>query len=291
MKKIFGRKYNFLKNSDLVKNLLKKTSIGSTDLVIEIGPGKGIITQELAAICRKVIAIEKDNGLFLYLKQKFRGRENVYIVLGDFLAYQLPNQNYKVFSNIPYNITAKVIKKITQYQNSPNNAYLIVQKEAAKKFVGIPYTSATQMYALLLKPWFNTEVIHLFKRTDFEPIPQVDSVLMHLKKRIPPFVEDKNSILYRDFIVYAFNQWKPNLKLSLNKIFTHEQFKRLSDNLGFNIKAKPSDLSFEQWLGLFNYFLIGVEDSKKKIIIGSEYLLKRQQSQIHKINRTSTRLR
>jgi len=91
---------------------------------------------------------------------------------------------------------------------------------------------------------------------------------------------------YRDFIIYGFNQWKPTLKKSLDRIFTYEQLKRLTKNLGFDRSAVPTDLSFQQWLGLFNYFLIGVEEYKKRLVSGSEALLKNQQNRIQKIHRT-----
>jgi len=102
---------NFLKSKNLVVKILELSSIGPQDLVLEIGPGKGIITEELARRAREVVAIEKDKGLFLFLKEKFKNNPKIKILNIDFLKFQLPKFPYKIFSNIPFFITGEIIKK------------------------------------------------------------------------------------------------------------------------------------------------------------------------------------
>jgi len=274
---------NFIRSPKIVRNLLDSSSIGPSDTVYEIGPGKGIITEQLARRSAKVVAIEKDERLYNELRQKFAGVGNVEIRLGDFLECDLPGKRYKVFSNIPFNLTADIITKLTSAENPPDDAYLIVQKEAARRFMGFP--KETQ-YALLLKPWFELRIVQEMRRTDFQPIPQVDAVLLQIKRRENPEVLDEQRQDYRDFVIYGFNQWKPTLKEALVKIFTHKQFVGLAHDLGFEISAKPTDLTFEQWLGLFNYFLVGVEESKKELIHGAERRLRKQQVRLQKDHRT-----
>lgn len=281
---------NFLKSKNLVVKILELSSISSQDLVLEIGPGRGIITEELAKRAREVVAIEKDKGLFLFLREKFKNNPKIKIFNADFLKYQLPKSPYKIFSNIPFFITGEIIKKITFIKPGEKNfleeAYLIVQKEAAKKFVGQPYAKRNQMTSLFLKPWFELKVIYHFKKTDFYPTPKVNVVLMKIKKRDNPLIEEKQAQIYRDFIVYSFTQFKLNLKNTFKKIFTYEQFKRLSYNLKLENSLSPTDLTFEQWLGLFECFLTKVDESKKSLVIGAENRLKNQQSHLHKIHRT-----
>ena len=277
---------NFLKNNRLVERIINQSSIGPQDVVYEIGPGKGIITECLVKRCTKVIGIEKDEKLYKSLFQKFKDNDKIEIKYGDFLNYNLPrDERYKVFSNIPFNLTADIITKLTSTVNPPEDAYLIIQDEAARKFAGLPYGKERQ-YSLLLKPWFELKILHNFERTDFYPIPQVKIVLLQIKKRENPLVKKEKNQLYRDFIVYGFNQWKLNLKGALKKIFTYEQLKRLSKDLGFNLSVTATDLDFNQWLGLFNYFIVGVEDNKKALVYGSERILKHQQDRLQKIHRT-----
>jgi len=277
---------NFLKESELVQHLLEKSSISPNDTVYEIGPGQGIITEQLAFFCKKVIAIEKDQELFSELKNRFNQNPKIEIHQGDFLRYKLPQKEYKVFSNIPFNITADIIKKIINTENSPEDTYLVVQKEAAKKFTGSPYASKESLAALLMKPWFEPKVIHNFKQGDFQPSPNVDTVLLQLQKRKKSLVDVKNNQLYKDFLAYSFSQHRPILKSTLKKIFTREQFKRLSKDLKFNQSTTPTDINFNQWLGLFKYFSSGVTDYKKQLVIGAEKKLQRQQTKLEKIHRT-----
>lgn len=275
---------NFLKNPKLVKYLVGKSSIGEHDVVYEIGPGKGIITEQLASQCQQVVAIEKDPRLYQLLRQKFKENNKVKIKFGDFLKYQLPLiKRFKVFSNIPFNITADIIKKLTSLKNPPVDTYLIIQKEAARKYMGLP--RETQC-ALLLKPWFKMKIIHQFKPTDFQPVPKVDIVLLQIKKRERPLIEKNQTQLYRDFIVYGFNQGKPTLKKALKKIFTHQQFIRLAENLKFSKLAKPTDLNFNQWFGLFDYFVKNVEKTKQELVYGAEKQLRYQQAKLTKVHRT-----
>jgi len=276
---------NFLRNPKLVERLVSKSSIGPHDVVYEIGPGKGIITEQLAKQSAKVIGIEKDRELYKKLHQKFIKTDKIEIRYGDFLQYNLPQERYKVFSNIPFNLTANIIARLTSATNPPEDTYLIIQKEAARKFAGSPYGEERQ-YSLLLKPWFELEIVYRFHRTDFYPIPHVDVVLLRIKKQENPLVEKEQAQLYKDFIVYGFNQWKLNLKKALKKIFTHEQFTKLAKDLGFSKAAESTDLNFKQWLGLFNYFLVGVEEYKKEVVHGSANTLKYQQARLQKIHRT-----
>ncbi len=173
---------NFLKSQSLVERLLDRCDIGPNDVVYEIGPGKGIITECLAQRCRKVVAIEKDPVFAHALRSRFSGTASIQIHEGDFLEYRLPRSPYKVFANIPFNITSAIVSRLTTAPVPPDDTYLIMQKEAAEKFLGEPYES---LYSLLLKPCFALEILHRFQRNDFAPGPRVDVVMLRLSKRGP----------------------------------------------------------------------------------------------------------
>jgi len=251
---------NFLRSSKLVRSLLNISSIASCDIVYEIGPGRGIITAELARIARKVIAIEKDSILVGQLRRRFRDVNNVDIIVNDFLQYRIVDREYKIFANIPYNITADIVRKILYTPPVPSEAYLVMQKEAAEKFSGRP--SETQ-FSILAKPLFDLQIIRELRRTDFGPIPNVDSVLLHIKKRPSLLVREEDTLLYRSFVRYGFGAWKNSLKLIFQPIFTYQQWKCLSKDLHFSLDATPTKLTFEQWLGLFDCFKQRVPSNKQ----------------------------
>jgi len=242
---------NFLAKAHLVVSLLNESSISSDDIVYEIGPGTGMITKELAKRAKKVIAVEKDYNLYMKLQKKFELNNTIVLYHADFLKFKITESYYKVFANIPFNITSAVMRKIVYAANPPVEAYLILQKEAAEKFVGTPKTT---QFSVLIKPWFRLKVIRFFKRTDFSPVPHVDVVLLHIDKRTPPLVSQRDIPVYEKFIKCGFNAWRKNLKMNYKDIFSYNQWKKLSRNLEFSIHAKPSELSFRQWRGLFEFF-------------------------------------
>lgn len=278
---------NFLREPKLVESLLSKSSLTKEDEVLEIGPGKGIITGVLAKHCRLVIAVEADPKLSTELKNKFKSFSNVKIYNADFLKFPLPKNPYKIFSNIPFTITADIVRKITDSATSPPDSYLIMQSEAAKKYAGSPYAKES-LFSVLHKPWFKFSIIYKFNRSDFEPVPQVDAVLLRIEKPKNALVNIKYANMYKDFVTYGFTKVKPTLKKAYENIFSHSQFLRLAQKLNFNIDAKPTDLTFEQWLGLFGYFVIGVDKFRQQRIIGASAKLQDQQRSLDKIHRTRT---
>ena len=268
---------NFLKDPALVRRLIRNAKIGPEDLVYEIGSGKGIITAALARVARKVIAIEKDPRLACASRERFREQTHVVIVEKDFLAYPIRADGpYKIFANIPFNITAAVVRKILHAPPTPTEAFLIMQREPARKFAGVP---AETLFSLLAKPYWEFQILHRFRRTDFHPVPHVDSVLLRIRRRseLPSLSKEgcpfhgrggasekragactcwrftrDDAALYRDFVQYGFNGWKRNLRSAFKNVFTYTQWKRLSRDLHFPLNASPTELTFEQWLGLYH---------------------------------------
>lgn len=284
-KPVLSHSQNFLNSNSLVKELIKKSSLNSEDIIYEIGPGKGIITKQLAKVCSKVIAIEYDRSLYEKLRHDFEEEENVEILFGDFLKEKLPNsKEYKIFSNIPFNITAQILTKITSIDNPPVDSYLIMQEEPAKKYSGAPYYKES-LRSLMIKPFFEFSIMYKFKNTDFTPIPKVNIVLLRIKQRDKYLIDPKSMKRYSDFLSYAFSQHGKSLQERLKRVFTKEQFKRLSQEIKFNLTVGPLDLKFEQWLGLYKYYESGVSLEKKQLVEGAEKKLVSQQKKITKIHR------
>ena len=257
---------NFLRSPALVRRLIGMSTIGPSDIVYEIGPGNGIITAELATVARRVITIEKDPELVRRLRERFTSLDNVEIVEGDFLAYSFrtravngarfapvgrQNSQSKVFANIPYNITSRILRKVIDERPNLRDVYLILQKEAAQKVSGCPRET---LFSILAKPSFEFQILCQLRRTDFWPVPNVDSVFLSISRRARPLLETRDVGPYRDFVQYGFGRWKPNLKLAFKNVFTYKQWKRLARDLDIPLNATPTELSFEQWLGLYCAF-------------------------------------
>jgi 23S rRNA (adenine-N6)-dimethyltransferase len=275
---------NRLRSRILIGKLLDKSSITKGDLVYDVGAGCGIISEELAKRQARVIAIEQDNKLFNRLKQKLGDNPLVTIRHGDFLVEPLPSQaRYKVFANIPFVVTADIVRKLLFSQNPPDDCYLVMQREAAQKFAGTPTET---LFSLLMKPWFEFRILHSFRRSDFSPVPTVEILLLQVERKKLALVEAEYTHLYRDFVAYGFGQGKPALKNALKEIFTYSQFIRLSKDLGFRPESGPTDLVFRQWLGLFDFFLKRVDRERRELISASGEHLRRQQLHLKKVHRT-----
>lgn len=141
---------HFLRSASLAANLVARAAIGPADLVVEIGPGRGVLTRALAARCRQVFAVELDARLARDLAARV-GEPNVLVIAGDFLHTPLPEPPYKVVANIPFARTADIVRRLTEAAGPPEDAYLIVQREAAERFAGGPYAGES-VTSLLLKP-------------------------------------------------------------------------------------------------------------------------------------------
>jgi 23S rRNA (adenine-N6)-dimethyltransferase len=242
---------NFFTNPELVSKLVAQMNLKSTDTIVEIGAGQGIITSALTTKCAKIFALEIDPELTMQLKQKFKYSSQVEVIQTDVLQYKFPAGEYKVVGNIPFSITSDIIYKLLYYSNPPQQSYLVMQKEAAEKFSGIPHTT---QFSLLAYPYFKFENLWKFKKSDFYPPPSVDTVLLKITKRPQPLLSPQDELQFKTFIKYAFSRWKKNLKIGLKQIFTYNQWKHLSRDHHFHLHATPTDLTHEQWLAIFAFY-------------------------------------
>lgn len=247
---------HFLRKGALAASLVQHTSISTQDLVLEIGPGRGALTRELAARCRHLIAVEVDADLIGALSVEFGARRNVHLIHGDFLQIALPTSAFKVFANLPFSRTTDIIHRLVDASVPPDDVYLIIQREAAERFAGYPY-GAESLQSLHLKPWWHVEILRRLRRTDFDPPPLVDSVLLWLARRPRPLVDHLEGTLYRSFVATAFGRTGGTMKQCIRQFLTDRQITRLASDLRFNPAASPSSLSFDQWLGIFRYVVIG----------------------------------
>ena len=244
---------HFLRSRTLAASLIRESSISRRDLVIEIGPGNGILTRELAERSGRLVAVELDERLFDGLQTEFGESSHVQLALGDFLDFPLPATPYKVFANVPYSRTAAIIRRLTEASVPPQDAYCIVQREAAERFAASPYAHET-LVSLSLKPWWHIEITHRLRRTDFDPPPSVESVMLWMARRTRPLIDAPQGRLYRRFVSDCFGRGGGTARQCLRGVFTGRQISRLARDLRFDVRARPSDLTFDQWLGLFRYW-------------------------------------
>lgn len=192
---------NFITDKKLIRRLIRISSIGRGDTVVEIGTGKGHLTEELCGKGGDIYSVELDRKLYEGAKKKLEGYSNLKLIHGDFLKYSLPAKGeYKVFSNIPYFITTKIVEKLTEAQNPPKEIWLIMEKGAAKRFMG---TGKETEKSLLLKVNWEMKILYHFRREDFHPKPSVDSVMLHFYKKEKPDLDKKGYEEFKRFVSHS----------------------------------------------------------------------------------------
>jgi len=178
----------FLKNKTFLNKIIKAGDISEKDLVIEIGPGTGILTEALLQTGAKVIAIEKDSQLVNFLQRKFKNVKNLTLVqadIRDFLKneefntqYSILNTQYKVVGNIPYYLTSHLIQLLLELKHQPQVIVLMIQKEVAQRIIAQP--PQMNLLAVSVQFFAQPEIISSVPKGAFWPQPKVDSAIIKL---------------------------------------------------------------------------------------------------------------
>lgn len=270
---------NFYNNTSKISKLVSSIGIKENDIVLDVGAGEGVLTNELEKHCKNVIAYELDPAYYEILKHTFHDRKNILLVNEDFTQVHLPKKPFKVFANIPFSLTADIVNKITNDESQLSEAYLFVQKESAERFIGIPRN--TQI-ATILSYRFEIDILDTFERRDFKPIPNVDVVLLKIVRR--KNIEN-DYLLFKDFVTYVFNQTEKDVYETFKKLFTFNQLKHIKEDLKRRNYTVPSDIPKEYFLKIFEYFKTNGLDYRNKVI-GYFRMHVFQHSKREKINRT-----
>ena len=237
---------HFLRSRELARTLVDLMGIRPSDLVVEVGPGHGALTDYLARRASRLVAVELDADLAAKLCAAYGNIPAVEVVTGDFLKFPVPG-GARVAGSLPYRITADAIRHVVR--SGAADAHFVVQREAAKRFAGSPWGPET-LPSLSLKPWWHIEVVRALRRTDFEPPPTVDSAMLWLARRRPSLLRPEQAQDYHQFLETAFGDAR-TLGRALARVFTRVQIDRLRRDLCLDLAAPPSAASFDRWLALF----------------------------------------
>jgi 16S rRNA (adenine1518-N6/adenine1519-N6)-dimethyltransferase len=258
-KKSLGQ--NFLRDEKVLDQIIKSADLSTDDFVLEIGPGEGVLTDELIKFSKKVIAIEKDDNLASRLDSRLRGNDKIIIVPADILDINLPEliekndfQQYKVIANIPYYITSPIIRLFLETKYQPREMILMVQREVAQRICA----SAGQMSILSVSVQYyaTAEILFFVERQSFWPVPEVDSAVIKIKPLTPPqpspdYREGGNAGT-KNFFRIVKAGFSAKRKTLANNLATslHLEKKVVEEKivkLGFNPSARAQELSVEDW--------------------------------------------
>ena len=254
-KKSLGQ--NFLKDDAVLQRIVESAELSKNDVVIEIGPGQGVLTELLAQKCKKVIAIELDDRLIEMLRNKLRNKENVEIIHDDILKINLPelvskyeiqDTRYKIVANIPYYITAPIIRLLLETEFPPSEMILMVQKEVAERICA----EKGQMSILAVSVQYYAEPKYLFTvpATAFEPVPKVDSAVIRITRNKKQETRNKQEMKKFFQIVRAgFSAKRKTLvnNLSNGLAIDKKEIEEKLITLGFSKNTRAQELGVEDW--------------------------------------------
>ncbi|HET6622358.1 MAG TPA: rRNA adenine dimethyltransferase family protein [Candidatus Saccharimonadales bacterium] len=238
MKRSYLHAQHFLKSPRLVAELIGHSNIRKNDLVLDLGAGTGVISSVLSRRARRVVAVEIEAGALEQLRHNMKRFGNVEVVEQDLLAIVPPAEPYKIFSNIPFNLSAQVVRKFTTEDRPPKSIYLIVQKQFARKLVPGD-THFTSELSAEIGPLWTVRVRKPLKKSDFTPPPAVDTVLLEIKRREEPLMPLRQMNEYSQWIERCFAEQKYFVTLPLEKADVSREL-------------RPSQLTLEQWLKLWS---------------------------------------
>jgi len=187
VKRLADYSQHFLRSPALIKSLIGHTNIRKNDTVYDIGAGSGTISAVLATKVKKVVAIELEPRILETLRQNMAQYDNVTVLQKDFLSLPLPTEPYKIFANIPFHISSQILHKLTDTPHSLKAAYLIVQKQFARKLL-IDSDYFTGQLGAMIAPWYVARIRKPLRRTDYWPHPNVDTVLLEIMPRPEPLL-------------------------------------------------------------------------------------------------------
>jgi 16S rRNA (adenine1518-N6/adenine1519-N6)-dimethyltransferase len=254
-KKSLGQ--NFLKSNSVIRQIVAAGEVSKEDIILEIGPGKGALTEKLLENTGLVIAIEKDRDLIVLLQEKFSKEislKKLILLEKDCLEfnpkdYNLETKTYKLIANIPYNITGAILKKFLTEENQPNMMVLMVQHEVAKRIMA--RDKKESILSISIKAYGEPKIITKVPSRYFSPEPAVDSAVISIKN-ISRKIFEENKIEENKFweIIHAGFAHKrkiliSNLKKALK--FSPEIQKKCEKMLG---NKRAEELTLEDWIFL-----------------------------------------
>lgn len=252
-KKYLGQ--NFLIDKNLQEKIVNSCNLQESDIVLEIGPGRGEITQLLLAKAKRVIAVEIDRELCKILDEKFKEYSNFELRNADILKTALPKQkNLKVIANIPYYISTPIIAFLLHHRAIFKVIYLTLQKELAKRLIACPGSKAYGAFSCFVQFYTQPEILFPIKNSSFSPRPKVDSCFLRLKILYPPKQKVRNEKLLFRIIRLAFSQRRKLLKNNLSKITPESKVLHYLKACGLPANVRAENISLSHFIQLADYF-------------------------------------
>ena len=246
---------HFLKDPTYLARMVEAAEVSGADSVLEIGPGKGVLTAALADRAARVVAVELDERLAAYLAEEFADRPQVTIVQGDILEMDPSavmgtddgDGGYKVAANLPYYITSAILRRILEAKRPPTLAAVMVQKEVAERICAEP--DQMSLLSVSVQFYARPQLVEVVPAGAFYPKPKVDSAILRLDVYPEPVVQDVRPDRYFSVVRAGFGQRRKQLanSLSANLGMPKSEVREALPASGIDPRRRPETLTLEEW--------------------------------------------
>lgn len=249
-KKSLGQ--HWLTDLDSLNAMCEAAQVSLTDTILEIGPGLGTLTELLVESAEQVVAVEFDEKLAKELPKRVPA-DNLKVTTQDILQFDLTNMrpDYKVVANIPYYLTSKLIRTLSESTNRPICAAILVQKEVAQRVNAGP--GSMSLLSVTAQFYWETSLDILVPARLFTPPPKVDSQILVLKRRDAPLFDDVDPKDFFRLVKAGFSNRRKTLhnSLSAGLHLPKQEISQLLESANLKPNSRPQELSLEQWHALY----------------------------------------
>jgi 16S rRNA (adenine1518-N6/adenine1519-N6)-dimethyltransferase len=246
-----GLGQNYLIDGNIIDIIIKAANISDTDILLEIGPGLGALTQALLATGSSLTAIEKDPTMVRHLRQTFQGLE---LLENDVLDIDLSNMFAgginKIVANLPYSVGSRFIVNALEANPLPDTMVFMVQREVADRLTAQPGTKSYGPLAIWGQLNYEVKNIKNVSPKCFMPAPKVWSAVVRFEKRETPVAEVVDYARFKKLVKTAFTQRRKQIGSNLRKNLP--EFFQALENSEINPTTRPEQISIEQWVALSN---------------------------------------
>lgn len=248
---------NFLIDGNIIRKIVSASQVQKGDVVLEIGPGPGALTQELLLRGAQVIAVEKDPLLAKALYRLQTEDSRLLVIEQDILEFPFETffhtklskgQKIKVVANLPYHITTPIITLLLPKNEYIESMTLMVQKEVARRFVALRGSKDYSSFTVYIEHFGKVKYCFTVEPTCFYPKPSIQSAIVHFTLENKPIIE-KQEILF-PMIRTAFSKRRKMLKSSLKELYPSAEIEKALEHIGLNPLARPEELSRDHFIAL-----------------------------------------
>ncbi len=249
---------HFLNDPNILRKICATAKLQKEDHVIEVGPGKGSLTEHLAHGAGRVTAIEKDKRLRTFLDEKFGESANVEFVYEDVLKVDFSRfsdgKKTKLVSNLPYNISTQILLKLLDERELFSRIVVMLQKEVAQRISSAKGRKSYGSLSVLLQSCFSVELAFKVSRRAFYPVPEVDSAAVVLDPLKEPVFSVSSEKTFRTVTRHAFSSRRKTIRNSLSNFFERGTVERALSDSSIDQRRRAESLSVEEFARLADSF-------------------------------------